>query len=84
MCKSSVLYRICACMFNPLEIYAQVLCSFMICIGFCACMFNSRRICARILTCLNILDERSIADAGGFTGEYKSIEKCFGDDSDLP
>ena len=56
----------------------------MICIGFCACMFNSRRICARILTCLNILDERSIADAGGFTGEYKSIEKCFGDDSDLP
>ena len=32
------------------------------------------------LTYLTILDERSTKDAGGLTGEYDSIEKCFGDD----
>ena len=30
------------------------------------------------------LDERSTGDVGGLIGEYNSIEKCFGDDSDLP
>ena len=49
-------------------------------------MFNSRRICARILYSDLLdyfLDERSIGNAKGLTGEYKSTKKCFGDDFDL-
>ena len=30
------------------------------------------------------LDERSIENSIGVTGEYNSTKKCFGDDSDLP
>ena len=30
------------------------------------------------------LDEISTGDAGGLTGEYNFVDKCFGDDSDLP
>ena len=52
-----------------------------------ACIFNSRRICAQFLY-LDLLDyfldERSIGDVGGLIGEYNFVEKCFGDDSDLP
>ena len=62
-------------------------CSFLICIGFHAHMFNSHRICARILyfDLLDyFLDERSTRDAKELTRKYTSIEKCFGDDSDLP
>ena len=55
--------------------------------GFHAHMFNSHRICARILyfDLLDyFLDERSTRDAKELTRKYTSIEKCFGDDSDLP
>ena len=37
-----------------------------------------------ILTCLTIFGWKIHWDAGGLTGEYDSIEKCFGDDSNLP
>ena len=50
-------------------------------------MFNSHRICARILyfDLLDyFLDERSTRDAKELTRKYTSIEKCFGDDFDLP
>ena len=77
-----------ACMFNSCRICAQVLCcSFFICMGFRACMFNSLGICARILYSNLLdyfLDERSTRDVGEHTTEYNSIEKCFGDDFNLP
>ena len=45
MCTNSVLYGICAYIFNSRRICAQVLCtSFLTCMGFHACMFNSWRI----------------------------------------
>ena len=56
MCTNSVLYGICAYIFNSWRICAQVLCtSFLTCMGFRACMFNSWRICAQILTCIGFV-----------------------------
>ena len=51
-----------------------------------ACMFNSRRICAQVLYSdfLTIFLWKIYWDAKGLTGEYNSMEKCFGDDSNLP
>ena len=49
--------------------------------------FNSLGICARILHS-DLLDyflvERFTGDVEELTREYTFIEKCFGDDSDLP
>ena len=88
MCINSMLYRICACIFNSHRICVQVLCSSLLtCMGFHACMFNSYKICAQILYSDLLdyfLDERSTRDAEGFTRKCDLLRSNIGDDSDLP
>ena len=82
MCTNFVLYGISACIFNSWRICAPL----WLVLDLCLHIQFLKDMCTRSIFWLSRLfsDERSTRDAVGLTKGYDFVEKCFGDDPDLP